>query len=224
MAEKRKGGKRNLKLLIPKPLSKRKQLLIGDDRYLSMMAKCVFQAGFKWSIIENKWGGFEEAFFGFDLQKLSALDMDQWYDYTKDKRIVRNGMKIKTVMQNTKFVAEVIEEYGSFAKLIANWPESDLIGLWSYIKNNGSRLGGNTGQYFLRAMGKDSFILSRDVTTALRHADIDIRDHPTTKLELQLAQDAFNNWHDETGLSYTSLSKILAFSIGVNYDNEDSII
>ena len=124
-------------------------------------------------------------------------------------------------MHNTQFVMDIAKQHGSFAQFIAQWPEDDLIGLWAYLKKHGSRLGGNTSQYFLRFMGKDSFILSQDVTNALRHADVDIRDNPTTKRELKLAQDVFNQWHKQTGLSYTNLSRILAYSIGQNYDNED---
>ncbi len=221
MAAKRKGGEAALCELLPPVISKSELSKKGDDRFLSTMTRCVFQAGFHWSVIAKKWPGFEEAFFGFDLRKLALLSIEDWDAYFKDKRIVRNGTKINALIKNTQFVIDTAKEHGSFAKFIANWPESDLVGLWAYLKKRGSRLGGNTSQYFLRFIGKDSFILSRDVTAALRNAGLDIRDNPTTKRELQLAQDAFNKWHKETGLSYANISRILAYSIGVNYENED---
>ncbi|HAG41377.1 MAG TPA: 3-methyladenine DNA glycosylase, partial [Pseudoalteromonas sp.] len=40
---------------------------------------------------------------------------------------------------------------------VANWPGDDTIGLWAYLKKHGARLGGNTGPYALRALGKDTF-------------------------------------------------------------------
>lgn len=221
MAEKRKGGRNALLDLLPEVISKEELSKKGDDRFLSTMTRCVFQAGFNWSVITKKWPGFEEAFYGFDLDRLRRLSIEDWDAYFKDKRIVRNGQKIKATIHNVQFVLDVAKEQGSFAKFIADWPEDNLIGLWSYFKKNGSRLGGNTSQYFLRFMGKDSFILSNDVTAALRNIDLDIRDNPTTKRELQLAQNTFNEWHEKTGLSYTNLSRILAYSIGRNYDNED---
>lgn len=221
MAEKRKGGEDALKELLPKVISNGELAQKGDDRFLSTMTRCVFQAGFHWSVITKKWPSFEEAFYGFDPDRLSYLSIEDWDAYFKDKRIVRNGQKIKALMENVNFVLNTAKEHGSFANFIANWPEYDQIGLLAYLKRHGSRLGGNTSQYFLRFIGKDSFILSQDVTTALRHADIDIRDNPTTKRELQLAQDAFNKWHEQTGLSYTNISRILAYSIGKNYENED---
>lgn len=221
MAQSRKGGKKGLNELLSDVISKDELANKGDDRFLSMMTSCVFKAGFHWHVIEKKWPGFEEAFYGFDLAKLATLSIEDWDAYFKDKRIVRNGQKIKATLNNVQFVLDVAKKHGSFAKFIANWPQDDLIGLWSYLKKNGSRLGGNTSQYFLRFMGKDSFILSKDVTAALRGAGLDIRDNPSTKRELQLAQDAFNKWHRQTGISYTNLSRILAYSIGRNYDNDD---
>jgi len=217
MAQRRKGGQEALFGLLLKVISKEELRNKGDDRFLSMMTRCVFNSGFHWQVISKKWPSFEEAFFGFDLGKLALLSIEQWDAYYKDKRIVRNGQKINSLIHNAQFVMDVAKEYGSFAKFIANWPEEDLVGLFAYLKKHGSRLGGNTSQYFLRFMGKDSFILSPDVTAALRDAELDVRDYPTTKRELQLVQDAFNEWHQQTGLPYTHISKILAFSIGENY-------
>ena len=40
------------------------------------------------------------------------------------------------------------------------------------MKRRGNRLGGNTGQYALRFLGKDSFIMGRDVVTGLELAGV----------------------------------------------------
>ncbi len=90
----------------------------------------------------------------------------------------------------------------------------------AYMKEHGSRLGGKTSQYFLRSIGKDGFILSTDVVMALQHFGLDIADMPTSKRDMNKIQELFNKWHDETGLSYTHLSKISSYSIGKNCDAE----
>ena len=217
LAEKRKGGKAELQALLLKSLTSKELESISDDRYLSMMSKCVFNAGFNWKVIENKWEGFETAFHGFNPKGLAYLPPEQWEAYREDVRIVRNGMKIKTVLDNANFVLEVAEEHGSFANLIANWPASDQIDLMAYLKKYGSRLGGNTGMYFLRFMGKDSFILSRDVVARLQASGLEVADKPSSKRDLKLVQGAFNSWHQETGLPYAHLSRIASFSIGENH-------
>ena len=51
--------------------------------------------------------------------------------------------------------------------MLGGWPSTDYIGLLAFMKSGGSRIGGNTGQYAMRFMGRDSFILSRDVVARL---------------------------------------------------------
>jgi 3-methyladenine DNA glycosylase Tag len=216
-AEQRKGGSKGLQKLLPKGLSDRQLKALGDDRYLSMMARVINQSGFSWKVIERKWPEFEEAFLGFDTFKLSLLSPEQWEAYTSDRRVVRNWQKIKAVQDNLFFVTEVAREHGSFGRFLAGWPVSDQVGLLDYLKKHGSRLGGNSGQYFLRFIGKDGFVLSRDVVTALRGAGLDIAERPTSKRDLAKVQDAFNRWHEESGLPHAQLSRIAACSVGENY-------
>jgi 3-methyladenine DNA glycosylase Tag len=187
-----------------------------DDRVLSMMAMRIFSAGFVWRVIREKWPGFEEAFLEFEPKRLLFQPDDYWHDLTADKRIVRNPQKIRAVRDNAAFVTHVAAEHGSFGKFLADWPRNDQIGLMGFLGKNGTRLGGNTGQYFLRWAGWDAFILSPDVVLALRDAGLDIDDAPTSRKDLSTIQDQMNRWAGETGLPYAHLSRILAMSIGEN--------
>lgn len=222
-AAERKGGYEALAGLLPSFLSDDELARLGDDRCLAMMAQTINQAGFNWTVIANKWPEFEEAFFGFDIERLSGLSPEQWEAYTKDRRVVRNWQKIKAVMENLGFILDVSREHGAFSRFLAAWPSSDQVGLLQVLKKRGSRLGGHTGQWFLRYVGKDCFVTTRDVTLALRGAGVEIADDPTSQRDLKRVQATFNAWHDETGLPYTHLSKIAAYSIGTNYDNDDIV-
>ena len=133
---------------------------------------------------------------------------------------MRNPQKIKAVRDNAKFVADVSREHGSFGKFLAEWPADDQIGLLEVMGKRGARLGGRTGQYFLRFIGKDCFVMSPDVVACLRDAGLDIAESPTSKKDLRKIQDQFNAWAKETGLPLTHLSRICAMSIGENYDAE----
>ena len=64
------------------------------------MTKRVFSAGFAWSVIENKWPGFEKAFLGFKPAKLIFQPDDFWHALLSDTGIVRNGAKISSVREN----------------------------------------------------------------------------------------------------------------------------
>lgn len=216
-AEQRKGGASALKKLMPKVVSRKKLAETADDRYLAMMTKCINQAGFSWKVIENKWPEFEEAFFNFRPETLSLLSPEQWEAYTSDRRVVRNWQKIKALQDNVFFVTEESRRHGSFGKFIADWPASEQIELMRYLKRHGSRLGGQSALWFLRRMGKDCFILATDVVVTLRSIGLDIAENPTSQRDLKKVQGQFNEWHDETGLPYSHLSRILACSVGENY-------
>jgi 3-methyladenine DNA glycosylase Tag len=216
-AEARKGGARALKAMLPTVATKKQLIELGDDRYLAMMTKSINQAGFSWKVIENKWPSFEEAFLGFDPRKLSYLSPEQWEAFTSDKRVVRNWQKIKALQDNVFFVQDESRRSGGFGQFIADWPVEDQIGLMVYLKKHGSRLGGQSALWFLRRVGKDCFIPARDVAVLLRSIGLDIAENPTSKRDLTKIQAQFNEWHAETGLPYSHLSRIAACSVGDNY-------
>jgi hypothetical protein len=54
----------------------------------------------------------------------------------------------------------------------------------------------------------------------LRDAGLDIAETVTSKRDLAKVQAQFNEWAEETGLSYVQLSRICALSIGENYAAE----
>jgi 3-methyladenine DNA glycosylase Tag len=215
-AEKRKGGPKALQKLLPKKSDMKALTKVADDRILAEMTQRVFSAGFAWSVIENKWPGFEKAFLGFKPAKLIFQPDDFWEALLSDTRIVRNGAKIASVRENAVFVQEIAKEHGSFGKFLAKWPSSDQIGLLDLLTKRGSRLGGNTGQMLLRFIGWDGFVTSQDVVACLRDAGLDIAAEVKSKGDLAKVQAQFNAWASETGLPYMHLSRICAMSIGEN--------
>ena len=202
--------------MLPAKPNKKALEKLADDRILAEMTQRVFSAGFAWSVIENKWPGFEKAFLGFKPVKLIFQPDDFWHARLSDTAIVRNGAKISSVRENAGFVQEISKEHGSFGKFLANWPSSDEIGLLNLLTKRGSRLGGNTGQMFLRFVGWDGFVTSQDVVACLRDAGLDIGTEVKSKGDLAKVQAQFNAWAEETGLSYTHLSRICALSVGEN--------
>jgi 3-methyladenine DNA glycosylase Tag len=215
-AAERKGGERVLVSLLGLAPDNRDVAKLSDDRLLSTIAERVFAAGFVWRVIEQKWPGFEAAFLGFEPKRLLFQPDDFWHELASDSRIVRNPQKIRSMRDNAAFVERMSQEHGGFGKFLAAWPAGDQVGLMAFLGKHGSRLGGNTGQYFLRWIGWDTFIVSSDMTAALRDAGLDIPDNPTSKKDLQKIQDRINGWVEETGLPRKHISRILAMSTGVN--------
>lgn len=218
-AAKRKGGEAALASLLPKVPAQKALARVTDDRVLSEMAKRIFCAGFVWSVIDKKWPGFEAAFLEFEPKRLTFQPDEFWDDLLSDKRIVRNPQKVKAVRENARFVSDIAKEHGSFGKFLAQWPADDQVGLLEVLAKRGARLGGMTGLYFLRFIGKDVYVTSNDMMACLRDAGLDIAGG-TSKKDQRKIQDQLNAWAKETGLPYTHLSRICAMSIGENYAAE----
>ena len=219
LAADRKGGSDRLEALVAEHRSRTPAELaaVPDDRWLAQMTKCVFQAGFNWKVIDNKWPGFEAAFHAFDPALNAAMSEEEFDAHLKDTRIIRNAQKVMSVRANAQFVVDLAREHGSAAKVFADWPDDDFVGLLELMKKRAARLSGETAARFFRFMGRPSFITSRDVTAALIEAGV-VSKAPTSRKDLQAVQDAFNAWSAETGRGLTELSRVLAMSAGPIYD------
>jgi 3-methyladenine DNA glycosylase Tag len=215
-AEARKGGRQALLAALPAAPDPAALRAMPDDRVLAEMTKRVFCAGFVWQVIEAKWDEFEAAFSGFDPAFLAHAADEHWDRLTADPRIVRNGAKIMSVRANARFVRDLATEHGSAGRFLADWPADDSVGLLELLGKRGSRLGGMTGQYLLRFLGRDGFILNTDVVACLRDAGLEVAATPTSKRDLALVQATFNRWVAETGLPLAHISRICAMSIGEN--------
>ena len=204
-AAKRKGGEKVLASLLPGKQDVKALAQLPDDRVLSEMARRIFSAGFVWSVIDKKWPGFEECFLGFDPRRLLFQPAEFWEKLASDKRIVRNPQKIRSVRENAKFVSDIAAERGSFGKFLADWPADDQIGLLEILDKRGSRLGGFSGQYLLRFLGRDSYILTNDLILCLRDSGVPLSAKGTSKKDMKLAQAQINEWAKETGLPLTDI-------------------
>ncbi len=211
-AAKRKGTENLISLMEVSIQSTNELANISSDRYLSAMTKAIFKAGFVWKIIEHKWPGFEQAFWNFNVRRCAWISPDDLDDLYSDDRIIKNAKKINTVSVNATMMLAIDEEQGSFTQMVANWPAADFIGLLELLNKRGSRLGKLTSQYFLRSIGKDGYVYSKDVIAALINAGV-IEKQPTTKAAFQDIQTAFNLWSEQSGLGLAQMSRVLGLSI-----------
>ena len=211
LAAGRHGGAAALAGKLSGPKSMAELAAMPDDRWLSVISKTVFQAGFNWKIIEAKWDGFETAFDGFDVGRCAFMDDEKFDALLQDTSIVRNGTKIAAVRDNAAFLLELREDGGA-GEVLGSWPSTDYVGLLAMLGKRGSRLGGASAQYAMRFAGRDSFILSRDVTARLIAEGV-IDKPATSKKAMAAVQEAFNIWMDQSGRSLTAISRVLAMSL-----------
>jgi 3-methyladenine DNA glycosylase Tag len=208
----RKGGEAALAAQLPTMKTAAELAAIPDDRWLSMMSRCVFQAGFSWQVVEKKWPGTEAAFWDFNPARCRAMSDEEFDALLKDSRIIRNGAKVRSVQNNAALVMDLTAEHGSAGKCFANWPADDYIGLLDLLKKRGDRLGGNAGMMAMRFMGRDGWVTSMDMVKALAAEGVIDGEHDSQKSRKAI-QAAFSAWSAEEGAPFAHISRILAMSV-----------
>ena len=76
------------------------------------------QAGLSWLTILKKRENFRKAFAGFDIVKIARFSDKKVEELMKDAGIIRNRLKIKSVITNAQAFLRVQKEFGSFSKYI----------------------------------------------------------------------------------------------------------
>lgn len=85
-----------------------------DNGYFEVLSQAVFQAGFSWEVVRNRWPEFRRAFDGFDIETVARYDVRDVDRLLADPGIVRNGRKIEAVIENARTMRRIIADYGSF--------------------------------------------------------------------------------------------------------------
>ncbi len=80
------------------------------------------QAGLSWTTILKKKDNFRRAFDNFDINKILTYDEKKIEELMQDSGIIRNRLKINSVITNAIAFQNVQAEYGSFDKF-----------LWGYV-------------------------------------------------------------------------------------------
>lgn len=214
-ALRRRGSIQQLEDSLPQPLSEAELMAVPDDRYLSMMTQRIFRAGLRHAMVDARWPAFEEAFWGFDPDKMVLLSAEHIEQHMQNKALIRHLGKLRSIPHNAQLILDIRQEYGSFGHFLAQWPSSDIVGLWQLLRQRGQQLGGYSTPGFLRMAGKDTFLITTDVVAALMaHGVIDR--NPTSQGALRDVQAAFNQLQEQSGRPLCQLSAMLAWT--VNHD------
>jgi DNA-3-methyladenine glycosylase I len=93
-----------------------------DPRLFEMLTLEGAQAGLSWLTILRKREGYRRAFLGFDIAAVARLGDADVARLTGDPAIVRNRLKIASVVRNARAALEIRERHGSLAAF-----------LWRYV-------------------------------------------------------------------------------------------
>jgi DNA-3-methyladenine glycosylase I len=95
-----------------------------DDAYLfEMLVLEGAQAGLSWSTILNKRENYRRALDGFDVDLIASYDEAKLASLLEDAGIVRNRLKVKSVVTNARAFLATAGEHGTFAAYL--WDHVD---------------------------------------------------------------------------------------------------
>lgn len=97
---------------------------VHDDRiHFEFLILEGAQAGLSWLTILKRREGYRKAFAHFDPQKVARYDAAKIASLMEDTSIIRNRLKIESVITNAKHFLEIQKEFGSFDAYI-----------WQFVK------------------------------------------------------------------------------------------
>jgi 3-methyladenine DNA glycosylase Tag len=205
-------GDKDLKSRMPAVKSPAALKKVADDRYFSLMSQRIFRAGLNHAVVDGKWPAFEKAFRGFEPRRVRAMSDEDVEKLMKDAKLIRHYGKLRAVHSNAAAFVDLAAEQGGMGAYLAAWPAAEIILLWIDLAKRFSQMGGNSAPRFLRMVGKDTFVLTPSVVTALNHWGA-FKGDPKGKADRAKVQAIFNDWAAETGLALGQLSMTLAASV-----------
>ena len=107
-----------------------------DEYYLyEMLILESFQAGLSWECVLNKRENFRIAYDRFDIDKVCSYDESKIEELQNNPGIIRNKLKIKASINNSKIYKEIVAEYGSFAAYLNTFTKGQIIYETGEVKN-----------------------------------------------------------------------------------------
>ena len=102
-------------------------ILNQNDNYLyEMLILESFQAGLSWECVLNKREAFRKVYDNFDINKVCNYDDNKIEELIKNKDIVRNKLKIKASINNSKIFKQIIKEYGTFYNYLLTFTKGNI--------------------------------------------------------------------------------------------------
>jgi hypothetical protein len=121
--------------------------------YLDVITRAVFQSGMSWRVVEAKWGGFREAFAGFDPAVVAAFTDDDVQRLAADASIIRNRRKIEATVTNAQTILALDDSSGGFVGWLRS--QRDFDATVAALRGEFRFLGDMGAYYFLYVVGED---------------------------------------------------------------------
>ncbi|MBR3707897.1 MAG: DNA-3-methyladenine glycosylase I [Lentisphaeria bacterium] len=101
---------------------------VQDDHTLyELLILESFQAGLSWECVLNKRDAFRRAYDDFDPEKVVRYDEQKIASLLADPGLIRNRLKIRASIRNSRIFQEIRQEYGSFYAYLRRFAGNGVI-------------------------------------------------------------------------------------------------
>lgn len=102
-------------------------LNINEEYLYEMFILECFQAGLSWECVLNKREYFREAYDNFNIDKIILYDEEKFMELISNPKLIRNKLKVKASIENSKIYKSICNEFGSFYKYLCSFYDGEVI-------------------------------------------------------------------------------------------------
>jgi len=100
--------KRKMKWMVKKYYKAR-----NDDQFFEQISRIIFIAGFRYSVVNQKWPAIRKAFSNFSINKVAKYRKRDVARLMKNKNIIKNRPKIQAIIDNAEICKDIQEGHDS---------------------------------------------------------------------------------------------------------------
>ncbi len=125
----------------------------GEDVLFELLSLEIFQAGLSWELVLKKRPAMFKAFHGFDVDKVAAYGAKDTKRLLGDAGIIRNRLKVASIIENAKRIQAMRDSHGGFAGFLATHHPMPKSGWVKLFKTTFKFTGGEIVNEFLMSLG-----------------------------------------------------------------------
>ena len=128
----------------------------SEKEYFEILSQAVFNAGFSYHVVRNKWEGIKEVFHEFDPEIISNWTIDEVSNALESPKIIRNARKVNASVSNAKVCLEIIDKHGSFKTYLDSFCDKPYEKRQEILSKQFKWLGPTGAHFFLWSVGEDA--------------------------------------------------------------------
>jgi 3-methyladenine DNA glycosylase Tag len=127
-----------------------------DKGYFEILSKAVFNAGFSYQVVRDKWEGTKEVFNEFEPRILSNWTVDEIAMALESPKIIRNSKKVLAIVSNAKVFLDIVEKHRSFENFLKSFRDKPYDERRKILSKPFKWLGMTGAHFFLWSVGEDA--------------------------------------------------------------------